>query len=163
MECPICFEKYTEEKAALGPGGECTHTACEQCWRKTGMATRPPFRCAECRRDLTAWFVAKFDWVDTLEQDAAEEIAAIRRLGVERDRERDRDAMRMAELHRRVDEEGSRAHLDLLFAEGTASTNRLIEESRRSVAENVARFHADVEAANARHERFLADLALLRG
>ena len=124
------------------------------------MATRPPFRCAECRRDLTAWFVAKFDWVDTLEQDVAEQRAVIRLLAAERDREYERDAMRTAELYRRIDE-GSRAHLDLMIAEGTVNTNRLIEQSRRSIAENYARFNADVEAANARQERFLADMAAL--
>ena len=64
MECPICFEKYAEGNAAFGPGGDCTHTACERCWRKTGTATRPPFKCAECRRDVTAWFVEAFSWVD---------------------------------------------------------------------------------------------------
>ena len=175
MECPICFEKYAEGNAAFGPGGDCTHTACEQCWRKTGMATRPPFRCAECRRDLTAWFVAKFDWVDAQapERDVAEQIAEIRLLAAERDRERDReyerDAVRTAELYRQADE-ASRVHLERLIAEGRASTDRMIEENlrsieenRRSIAENVARYNAAADEASARHERFLADLALRRG
>ena len=64
MECPLCFNKYTEANAAKGPGGDCSHSACEQCWKEIGRATRPPFRCAECRRDLTSWYVHEFGWVD---------------------------------------------------------------------------------------------------
>ena len=135
------------------------------------MATRPPFRCAECRRDLTAWFVAKFDWVDAQapERDVAEQIAEIRLLAEERNRAYERDAERTAELYRQADE-ASRAHLERLIAEGRASTDRMIEENRRSIeenrrsiAENVARYNAAADEASARHERFLADLALRRG
>jgi len=163
MECPICFEKYTEANAAFGPGGDCTHSACEQCWRETGMATRPPFRCAECRRDLTAWFVNEFAWVDPLvSQNEIEQIAEIRLLADERIRAYEREAERTAELRRQADD-ASRAHLERLIAEGRASSDRLIEETRRSLAENVARFNAAADAASARHERFQADIALRRG
>ena len=164
MECPICFEKYTEVNAAFGPGGDCTHSACEQCWRKTGTATRPPFRCAECRRDLTAWFVAKFDWVDAQapERDVAEQIAEIRLQAEERSRAYEREAERTAEHYRQLDE-ASRVRLEGMIAEGRASYDRMVEEGRRSLAESVARYHAAADEASARHERFLADLALRRG
>ena len=93
------------------------------------MATRPPFKCAECRRDITAWFVAKFDWVDAQapERDVAEQIAEIRLLAEERNRAYERDAERTAELYRQADE-ASRAHLERLIAEGRASYDRMIEE-----------------------------------
>ena len=128
------------------------------------MATRPPFRCAECRRDLTAWFVAKFDWVDAqaAERNAAEQFAEIRLQHEERARAYEREAERTAELYRQADE-ASRARLERMIAEGRASYDRMVEEGRRSLAESTARFNAAQAEDNARHERFLADLALARG
>ena len=159
MECPLCFEKYTDANQAKGPGGACTHSACDNCWKEIGRATRPPFRCAECRRDLTGWFVDEFGWLD-VSQSEIEQIAEIRRQADERSRAYERDAVRSAELYRQADE-ASRAHLERLITEGRASSDRLIEESRRSHAETVARFNAVADAAFARNERFQADMAVL--
>jgi len=158
MECPLCFEKYTDANQAKGPGGACTHSACDNCWKEIGRATRPPFRCAECRRDLTGWFVAEFGWLDPLvSQNAIEQIAEIRRQADERSRAYERDAVRSAELYRQADE-ASRAHLERLIAEGRARYDRVIEESRRSHAEILARFNAVADAALARIDARVASL-----
>ena len=119
MECPICFEKYAETNAAFGPGGDCTHSACERCWRKTGTATRPPFKCAECRRDVTAWFVDKFGWVDA---DAPEQVAA--------------DLLRQGEE--------LQAELQVIRDNAVAERNRIIAETMAFLNSNNERFQADM-------------------
>ena len=64
MACPICFEDYSPERPAKGPCDvaphDCPHTFCAPCGERIKQTSRPPFKCAECRRDITEWFVAEF-------------------------------------------------------------------------------------------------------
>ena len=59
-ECPVCYESYSPENPAKGPGGECTHSMCEACCIRTAEFMHPPFQCPECRRDITTWLVSEF-------------------------------------------------------------------------------------------------------
>jgi len=56
MECPVCYEEYSDERPAKTPGGECRHSACKDCWKAIGERDGP-VRCSECRRDVTDWFM----------------------------------------------------------------------------------------------------------
>ena len=58
--CPVCYESYSPENPAKGPGGECPHSMCEACCIRTAEFMHPPFQCPECRRDITDWLVSNF-------------------------------------------------------------------------------------------------------
>ena len=83
------------------------------------MVTRPPFRCAECRRDLTAWFVNEFAWVDPQTPERVE-----------------------AELLRA--EEQLEAELSIIRDNAAADRRRIIAEALASMTLNDERFQADM-------------------
>ena len=83
------------------------------------MATRPPFKCAECRRDVTAWFVEAFSWVDA---EAPEQVAA--------------------ELLRQADE--LQAELQVIRDNAVAERNRIIADTMAFLNSNNERFQADM-------------------
>lgn len=67
MSCPICLEEYSKENPAKGPSirreHECRHSVCSQCFERIRQTTKePPFRCPECRRDITLWFLQEIHW-----------------------------------------------------------------------------------------------------
>jgi len=76
MECPVCYEKFSVENPAMGPGGECQHSACKSCWQDIAAARgNEPVRCPECRRDVTTWVMREFaitNSVAELEDEPAE-------------------------------------------------------------------------------------------
>ena len=121
MECPICFNKYTETNAAFGPGGDCSHYACERCWWEIGIANRPPFKCAECRRDITAWFVEEFSWIDA---EAPEQVEA--------------ELLRAAEQ--------LEAELTIIRDNAAAERSRIIAETMAIMNLNNEHFQADMAA-----------------
>ena len=59
-ECPVCYESYSPDNPAKGPGGECVHSMCEACCIRTAEFMHPPFQCPECRCDITTWLVSEF-------------------------------------------------------------------------------------------------------
>ena len=124
MECPLCFNKYNDANPAKGPGGACTHSACDNCWKEIGGATRPPFRCAECRRDLTGWFVDEFGWVDPQPE----------RLEAE-----------LLEAENQLEEE-----LRNIRDNASAATNRIFAEAQARMTLNNERFQADMAVLMAR-------------
>ena len=123
MECPLCFDKYTDANPAKGPGGACTHFACDNCWKEIGRVTRPPFTCAECRRDLTTWFVDEFGWVDPMPEPEAVDI----------------------DEENRLDEQ-----LRIIRDNASAATHRIFVEAQARMTLNNARFQADIAALMAR-------------
>lgn len=59
----MCFETVTDEQLK-GPGGNCVHKLCRACWMQIGKTICPPFKfkCPQCRRDITNWYVREFNW-----------------------------------------------------------------------------------------------------